>query len=126
MIFERKYTPCPHVYIGVSKQTLKRKMNGGLGWNLNRFGVWSQPIWVLSDVPVSRKWYKTVSTLYQNLYIWDVVKKSNVFNRSYSEKHNKSENYDNPEEPKKLRNPPFIIWIHYLFIFNRFKWYYNW
>jgi len=31
---------------------------------------WSRPMKVISDVPVSRNWYKTVSNSYRNSYIW--------------------------------------------------------
>ena len=39
------------------------------GYNLKpkHFRSWSRPIRVLSDVPVSRKWYKNVSNLYESL-----------------------------------------------------------
>jgi len=40
-------------------------MKGGIGWNL-RISVVERH---LSDVPVSRNWYKTKSKLYQNVYM---------------------------------------------------------
>ena len=36
-------------------------------------GHWTIHIRHLSDVPVSRNWYKTESKLYQNVYISDFV-----------------------------------------------------
>ena len=53
-------------------------MKGGIGWNLRSSSVKRY----ISDVPVSRNWYKTVSKVYQYKYIWDfrVV----VLNRSNS------------------------------------------
>ena len=42
-------------------------MKGGIGGNLSILGVDRDPF--LSDVPVSRDWYETVSNLYENLYI---------------------------------------------------------
>ena len=41
-------------------------------------------MWVLSDDPVSRNWYNTEPTLYQILFISDVVYKSKFLNRSHS------------------------------------------
>ena len=43
-------------------------MKGGIGWNLRISGVEH-----LSDVPVSKNWYKTMSKLYENLYIYNFV-----------------------------------------------------
>ena len=43
-------------------------MKGGIDWNLSILGVDRER--VLSDVPVSRKWYKTMSNLYENVYIY--------------------------------------------------------
>ena len=41
---------------------------------------------VLSDVPLSRNWYKTMSKLYENLFIHKILYKKTVgSNRSYSE-----------------------------------------
>ena len=34
---------------------------------------WLRPIRVLSDVTVSRPWYKTVSNLYKNSYICNII-----------------------------------------------------
>ena len=51
----------------------KEKMKEGVDWNLRTLGVDPRPAWVQSDVPVSRNWYETVSKLYQNLYIQDLV-----------------------------------------------------
>ena len=49
---------------------LKRKMKGGIGWNLSEnLRRWMIHLRLLSDVPVSRNWYKTVSNLYENSYI---------------------------------------------------------
>ena len=55
------------------KGTAKGKMKGGIGWKLRISGVEQYIIRHLSDVPVSRNWYKTVSKLYENLYIWNFV-----------------------------------------------------
>ena len=40
-------------------------MKGGIGWAYH-FSSWSRPMKGISDVPVSRNWYKTVSNLYEN------------------------------------------------------------
>ena len=41
-------------------------MKGGIGWNLRILGVETITLRQISDVPVSRSWYKTVSKLYEN------------------------------------------------------------
>ena len=43
-------------------------MQGGVGWNLSILGVDPDPCGVLSDVPVSRNWYKTVSNVRKSIY----------------------------------------------------------
>ena len=48
-------------------------MKGGIGWNLSILGVDRDRWEFLSYVPVSRNWYKTVSNLYENLYIYNFV-----------------------------------------------------
>ena len=57
---------------------------------------------VLSDVPVLRNWYKTVSnlykkTIYTRFYI-KIVETDHI-----QQMHNQSEKDDIPEEPKKHR-----------------------
>ena len=47
------------------------------------FRSWSISLRVLSDVLVSRNWYKTVSKLYPNLYIWDLVWESFFLNSPF-------------------------------------------
>ena len=44
----------------------------------------SLPILVLSDVSVSINWYKTVSSLYENSYVYSILYKVVGLNRSYS------------------------------------------
>ena len=45
-------------------------MQGGVGWNLSILGVDRDPcVRVLSDVPVSRNWYKNVLKLYESSYM---------------------------------------------------------
>ena len=44
---------------------LKRKNERGYRLKANLFSSWSRPMKVISDVPVSRNWYKTVSNLYE-------------------------------------------------------------
>ena len=39
-------------------------MKGGVGWHMKD---------IISDVSVSRNWYKTVSKLYENSYICNFV-----------------------------------------------------
>ena len=56
-----------------------------------------------SDISVSRNLYKTVSELYKNSYICDLVFKSN-FRQFILSKRNETENYnDNPEVPTRFR-----------------------
>ena len=45
----------------------KGKMKRGFRLKPEHFRNWSRPMNVLSDVTVSRNWYKTVSNLYENL-----------------------------------------------------------
>ena len=45
----------------VSSRYLKGKMKRGNRLKANHFTSWSRPMKVISDVPVSRNWYKTVS-----------------------------------------------------------------
>ena len=52
---------------------LLRKIERGYRLKPEHFRSGSRPIWVLSDVPVSRNW--TVSTLFQNWYFWDELLK---------------------------------------------------
>ena len=47
------------------------------------FRSYSRPISVLSDVPVSRIWYNTLSNLY-DLYLYKILYKNCWLNRSYS------------------------------------------
>ena len=42
-------------------------MKGGIGWNLKISGVERYMLRLLSDVPVSRNWSKTVSKLSEKL-----------------------------------------------------------
>ena len=69
-----------------------------------------------SDISVSRNLYKTVSELYKNSYICDMVFKSN-FRQFILSKRNETENYDNPDwsrsTPTINRKP-----INYLFQFT--------
>ena len=62
------------------KGTVKVKWKGGLGWNLIILGVDrdSWEFYDLSDVPVSRNWYKTVSNLCEN-YIYKILYKNRRF-----------------------------------------------
>ena len=48
----------------------------GVDESIQVLGVYLRPILVLSDVPVSRNWYKSVSQLYKNsnLYLLDFLK----------------------------------------------------
>jgi len=60
-------------------------MQGGIGWNLSISGVDRDPcVRVLSDVPVSRNWYKIVSNVYENLIYIKFCIKIVGFNSSYS------------------------------------------
>ena len=45
---------------GVILKGLKRKNERGYRLKANHFSSWSRPMKVLSDVPVSRNWYKAV------------------------------------------------------------------
>ena len=60
---------------------------------------WSKPLQVLSDLPVSRNWYKTVSNLYKNQANTKFCAKIVGLNRSYSAITQQSERADNSEEP---------------------------
>ena len=79
--------------------------------NRGNLRSWLRPKWVLSDVPVSRNWYKTVSNLYKNLFIYFCIKVV-VLNRS-DLKNNQSENDDIPqEEPgKEERDSEWIVYL---------------
>ena len=61
-------------------------------------------------VPVSRNWYKTVSNLYENLYVKFCMKIVDL-KGSYSANTQPIWNNDFPGEPKKLKFAPIIVWI---------------
>jgi len=73
------------------------------------FRSWSKPIRVLSDVPVLRNWYKTVSKLFKNLR-FSISFKQNIFS-------NQSETEDILEETENLRFASIIIRIYQFFQF---------
>ena len=54
------------------KETVQVKTKG-YRLKPKHFKRWSRPILYLSDVPVSRNWYKTVAKLYQNSYISNIA-----------------------------------------------------
>ena len=57
-------------------------MVGGIA---DHFSSWLRSMKVISDVPVSKNWYKTVSNLYKNSYIFIQFYIEIVgLNRSYS------------------------------------------
>ena len=73
------------------------------------FWGWLRPERVLSDVPVSRNWFKTVSMLNQN-YTYEIWYNNLSFKQIHiQQKRNQSENDDIPEEPEKLRYASIII-----------------
>ena len=71
--------------------------------NLRR---WTIHIRHLSDVPVSRNWYKTVSNLYENSFICNLNKSFNI-----QQICNQSENDDIPQKRKNLR---FAFYLYFL------------
>ena len=64
----------------------------------NHFSSWSRPMKVISDVLISRNWYKTVSNSYENLYIYEMSYK----NSGFKHVHTQSENDNIPEKPDIL------------------------
>ena len=72
-------------------------------------------IWYLSNFPVSRNWYKTVSNLYENSFICNLNKSFNI-----QQICNQSENDDISQEPENLRLAPIIIFfiLHFAFLID--------
>ena len=60
------------LYTSVVKGTVKEKWKG-YRLKANHFSSKSRPMKVISDFPVSRNWYTTLSKLYENKYIYNFV-----------------------------------------------------
>ena len=94
-------------------------MKGGIGCNLRTLNDTSKT----SDVPVSRNGYKTVSKLYQNVYMRFCIRFV-VLNRSYSTNTKPIWKWLYPTGAGESQICSCYSFLILFCIFNRYNWYY--